>query len=333
MKFAVLDFSLNNGFSEIIVKALEYNNINHNVLRVDNSEQVINDLLLGGYTHAILRAPCDIGERKTICDELAYSLEHFTKIKIFPKYNELLIYENKKYLSMVLSMNNIPHPKTVVYYDSSSAKKYIKKADLPIVIKMNIGASSSGVNVINKKKVALKYVNNSFGIIHSYLAKGNAPIKKKFGLKFLEKGRAERHYIIMQEYIEFKWEWRVIKNNDQYLAYKKLKGANGFASGSGVFGYELPPNDLLELTENICKKLDLNSVAIDFFETEDKGFLVNEIQCLFGAKPIVGHLSSQMINEDGHAVYYKRVDGKFDLIKGEICLFECWDMRIKGIIK
>ncbi|MFZ3410111.1 ATP-grasp domain-containing protein [Vibrio chagasii] len=332
MKFAVVDFSLLKNLTSKVCESLDKYNITYERVNIESSSGY-NRIISGDFTHVILRAPCDIYERKNVCDEVAFVLEKYTNVKIYPSIKELMPYENKRYLNFVLETCSLPFPKTNVFLNKKEAIEFVENAKLPLIYKSNIGASSSGVRFIRKTKDAKKLINNAFGY-HQYIAFGNSPSKSILKVNVPEIGRAEKHFILFQEVVSFKWEWRIIKINNKILAYKKLKGTSGFASGSGKYGYGIPPHELLELNEKVFKSLDINSAAVDYFETEDGEFLINEVQCLFGAKPIYKDFSSQMFDEKMNPIYIELNEmGEFVVKQGDICGNECWDLRIKEFVK
>ncbi len=330
MKVAIIDFSLKRNLSEKIKNSLDDLNVNYDSYYMESSED-LNKISSGGYSHVVVRAPCDINERKQLANEVIYLLENYTNIKVLPTLKELLPYENKRYLSLCLEMNNIPHPKTNVFFTKESATNFIKSAQYPVIYKSNIGAASSGVRIIENEKEAKSVIKKAFGL-HPYMARGNAPTRKKCGITLPEVGRSEKHFVLFQKMVKFKWEWRLIKVNDYVIAYKKLQDENGFSSGSGKFGYGLPPEELLKLNEENSRKLGINVAAFDYFETEDGQFLVNEIQCLFGAKPDYKDYDSKMFDENMNPIYIQVDNGNFNVMQGDICKHEVWDLRMKEFL-
>lgn len=333
----IVDFSLSGTFTDELKNYLKSEKIKFVNVPLDTKDNMLATLLENGVTHLILRAPCDLNEKKRICDEFAYLIDNYSAIDIFPSLNELLPYENKRYLSTILTFLNIPHPKTEVFFDKKSAVSFGESANFPLIHKTNIGASSSGVSFVRSKQQLNKLINKAFGKEHPYLAKGVEPTLKKFKLNIPLKGKAEKHFLYLQEVVDFKWEWRIIKSQDKILAYRKLKSLEtGFASGSGNYGFGIPPDELLELNNTVFSKLKINTAAVDYFETSDGKFLVNEVQCLFGAKPILGDQSHQMYDEDLLPIYLQWSDDlcRYEVISDtlNICEYECWKFRLSGFL-
>ena len=69
--------------------------------------------ILGGSFDGLLATPSgNTSSFKLLYDERVRILNTVCGIPVFPSLEEILIYENKKYLSYWLEANNIPHPKT-----------------------------------------------------------------------------------------------------------------------------------------------------------------------------------------------------------------------------
>jgi len=194
-----------------------------------------------------------------------------TKLRIYPSIRELNIYESKRTLADFLAINDIPHPKTSVFYDYGSAKEFLKTAEYPLVFKTHVGASASGVEILRNKKEALKLARNLF--FRYYLRKLE-----------VEKRAIEWGYMLLQEYIEDAKEFRIIKVGDSWFGYQKWKNENQeFFSGSGVCKMIDPPEDLLNFCRNISVKHDFTTMSFDIFENKKGNYLVNELQTWFGS--------------------------------------------------
>jgi len=68
---------------------------------------------------------------------------------------------------------------------------------------------------------------------------------------------------------------------------------------------------LLDLVYNITKKGKFKSVGIDIFDTKNKGFLVNEIQALFGARKIPINKDTGRFIYDDYAKNWIFEEGNF----------------------
>lgn len=303
------------------IKACEYLNIQYEIIDILSQDWI--DIIKQSNCDGFLcRPPCDLQERKSIYDEKLYVLTHFMSKKIYPSYDELYIYENKRNMSYFLEVNNYPHPKTRVFSRKNDAKTFLNEATYPLVFKTNIGASASGVTIIKTKKDALNLTNKIFGKFHKAVTLGKVYWGKFKGIPLPKLGATQKHYIIVQDFHKIKWEWRIIKIGNNYAGYQKLLDGE-FASGSGMAGWIKPPMQLLELVKNITEKHNFYSVSIDVFETKDRQFLINEIQSIFGS-----YLSYQMKIDEIKGIY-KYENNEFVFYEGEYHQDSSNRLRIK----
>lgn len=280
---------------------------------------------------------------KQLYDERIYILAYILGYKIYPSPLEIFIYENKRFLSFWLKANNIPHPETRVFYNSLEAVEFIEKTKYPVVAKANIGASGSGVLILHNRSEAKNYINDTFsgkgaprrsgpnldkgGLIRRgfHYVLHPSDIQKKLDIYKTVRSDVQSGFVIFQEYIEHNFEWRVVRIGDNYFAHKKLKIGEK-ASGTTKKGYDNPPLGLLDFVKMITDKHNFYSQAIDLFES-GKGFLVNEMQCIFGQSD-----PFQML-VDGRQGRYLFKDNKWIFEEGDYCSNECFNLRVDWIIK
>jgi len=263
------------------------------------------------------------------------------KIKIFPSFDELRIYENKKYFAYWAAANNISHPKTFVFYSRKEAMSIANSVSYPIVSKLNVGASGSGVSILKNKAEFHSYVSKAFtkGLIAKTgpkISKGNLLIRLfaliKKPSRVLERIKTynaissdyQKGFVIFQEYVSHQFEWRVVRIGNSFFAHKKLlKGHK--ASGSLLKSYDNPPLYLLDYVKNLTDKHGFKSVAVDLFETSNRKFLINEIQCIFGQSDPY----QMLINgEPGRYIF----NNTWLFEKGDFAENECYNLRIKFLL-
>ncbi len=266
---------------------------------------------------------------KQLYDERLQILCQELGAKAFPSLKEVLIYENKRYLSFWLQANSIAHPKTWVFYDKREALDFCAGANYPLVGKSNIGASGRGVLILKDAAAASRYIKRHFstsGALSRWypdLKKGKIipRVQRMLQNKAYrqQKTRAyaairkdpQRGFVFLQEYIEHSFEWRVVRMGDSFFAHKKLQ-KKGKASGTLLKGYENPPLELFDFVKNITDNHALFSQSVDIFESS-RGYLVNEMQCFFG-------------QSDPHQMFVDGIPGRY-LNKGGNWLFEAGDFN------
>lgn len=279
---------------------------------------------------------------KQLYDERIYILGIVLEYKIFPSPLEIFIYENKRFLSSWLKANKIPIPLTDVFYNKNEALDYIEKCRYPFVAKTNIGASGSGIQIIESEKDASKYIEQTFSgkgspqrigpnIDKGGLAKRGfhyifhpSDINRKLNIYKTKAGNLQKGFVIFQEYMPHEFEWRVVRIGDSFFAHKKLK-KGGKASGALIKVYDNPPPELLDFVKVITDRHQLYSQAVDIFESE-RGFLVNEVQCIFGQSD-----PYQML-VDGIPGRYRYLKDKWAFEEGDYAKNGCYNLRVSTII-
>jgi glutathione synthase/RimK-type ligase-like ATP-grasp enzyme len=232
-------------------------------------------------------------------DERLYIIKNQLRFKIYPQYEGLLIYENKRLLSYWLMANNIPHPKTDVFYDFNEAVQFLKKCTYPIMAKSSIGAAGSGVHVLKDYSSAKKLTNKTFkgkGFPRRYGPNFNKKdvykrilsritdldfVKSKINYYRKVKSDRDCYSILFQEFVPHVYEWKNVRIGDSFFAHKKLV-KNFSASGTGIKDFADPPESLLNFIKEITDRQSLNSLSIDVFEVGQDRYLVNEVQTYFG---------------------------------------------------
>jgi len=279
---------------------------------------------------------------RTLYQERIDILVHDLNIRVFPSYDELRIYENKRFLASWLQINNIPHPDTWVFFHKKEAIDAVKKMVLPLVGKINIGASGNGVSIIHSEHELKKYIEKAFSrglmartgpkftkgrLIKRIWEKFKKPEiminrLKTYQAVFSDK---QQGFVILQKFVSHEYEWRVVRIGESFFAHKKLKRGNK-ASGSLLKNYDNPPFAILNFVKEITDRFGFFSQAVDIFETEN-GYLVNEMQCIFGQSD-----SFQMLvnNIPGR---YMKINQSWVFEEGNFNENESYNLRLNYILK
>lgn len=274
----------------------------------------------------LIRPPCIYQEHKSIFDERVFFLNQVLGRFIYPSFKELYTYENKRNMHLFLSGHGIPHAKTKVYMRKKEALENLDELQFPVVSKSNIGASGSAVQIVKNKSQYLCLINKVFGRFSPEFSIGWSPVIKKHGIPLPRFGRAQKHYLLTQEFLSIKWEWRMIRIGDSYIGHQKLLGNNGFASGSELVGWERPSDELLWLLHDATEKMGMRCMTLDVFETTDGEFYVNEMQTIIGA------YRPYQMKVDGKPGRFILRDGGFSFEEGIHCKNACWNPRVEDFV-
>lgn len=294
------------------------------------------------YDYLLAKPPGLTAPYKQLYDERIFIIDNFLKISVYPTPLEIYIYENKRFLYQWLKANSLPHAATYIFYNKQEAIEFVNNYNLPLVAKYNIGASGSGVHILKTKSAQLAYIEKSFstGAPKRWgpnLEKGGLlkrgfnyilhpqQIRKKLSVYNAVRTDIQKSFIILQEYVEHDFEWRIVAIGDSYFAHKKLKLGDK-ASGSLLKNYDNPPLHLFDFAKNIMNKYHFTSQAIDLFETKDNKLLINEMQCMFGQSD-----PYQML-VDGKPGRYRYINDNWVFEEGDFAKNECFDLRVEHVL-
>lgn len=287
----------------------------------------------------LLRPPGRTELFKRLYDERVYLLDSVVQKNIYPSLQEVLIYENKRFLRDWLACQGLLYPETFVCFNFEESQAFIdSRRRFPIVGKTNIGASGNGVRILNTRHDAAKYVKDAFseGIKQKSgpkLLKGSLLEKiKKLSKKGFLKNRlkeykvsaqaSQKGFVLLQEFIPHDFEWRCVRIGESFFAHKKI-AKNNMSSGTLMKGYDPVPVELLDFVKQATNKTNLTSVAVDLFETGEKKYYINEIQCFFGQSD-----PYQML-VDGKPGRYVFQDNAWVFEKGMFNTNQSYDLRLE----
>jgi len=275
---------------------------------------------------------------KNLYDERLYVISEVMKKKTYPSYQEVIIYENKRMLSAFLKGANISMPETNVFYNIDEAYAFADSCSLPIVVKTAIGGSGTGVLILKHRSAIRNYIKKAFnkGIKRRLGPNRQAGNVKKWTQKsisspafFLSKLKkyleiykdAQKGFVIFQEYIPHEYEWRIARIGNSWFGHQKVKNGDK-ASGTKGIDYVSLPSDLLDFCRNICKEHNFTCMSLDLFEHPTKGYVVNELQTIFG------HVQNHILELDGKIGRYIYDNGwRFE--EGDFNTNESYDLRLK----
>ncbi|MFW6046574.1 MAG: ATP-grasp domain-containing protein [Candidatus Woesearchaeota archaeon] len=319
-------------------KGLEYEEINL------TSYQWFENVINKPFDFFLLRPSGNLSHFKQMYDERLYIIAKILKLTTFPTYEECLIYENKRLLSYFLKANKIPHPSTNVFYSKMEATEFLRHQKFPVIAKTSIGASGTGVKVLKDFSQAKNYVSKAFsnkGIKRSFgpnrstgspskwaekAIKSPGYFKKKLKQYLTTYKHGESDFLIFQKYIPHNYEWRMVRIGNSYFGHQKVKQGDK-ASGTKGIDYVDPPKELLNFTKELCEKYNFNFMAVDLFEDGEGGYLVNELQTIFG------HVQDYILEVEGKPGRYLYQNKQWIFEEGEFNTNESYDLRLETAIE
>ncbi len=277
---------------------------------------------------------------KALYDDRIARIERELHLPMIPGRSEIMIYENKRALASWLGAHAIPHPGTHVFDSPDEALRFLEGTALPLVAKTSMGAGGSGVRVLRSVEEAKKYVLATFHGQGAPRASGPKWKSPGFMLRALRKlsdparlierlrayrsirNDAQRDHVLFQAFVAHRFEWRVVRIGDSFFAHKKLVQGEK-ASGSLLKEYGDPPLALLEFVRELTQRHGFRSVAVDVFENPAGGYLVNEIQCVFGQSDPY----QMMVN--GEPGRYRHHQGAWHFEPGDFNRFGSYLLRLE----
>lgn len=249
---------------------------------------------------------------KSMFDYRLRILEEEMGKRLYPTCKECWLYENKPRILDWLTVHNIPHPQSWVFYDEKRALEFASQTKLPVVIKTATGASASGIHIARSVQALKKIIKRAFN--KGLTPRGYDPYDRQWG------------FVYIQEYLPDVHEWRMVRIGDSFFGYRKEKGTDGLHSASHKWSWIDPGEDLLNLLEKITDAGRFLSMDVDIFQTHDGRLLVNELQTVFGCTtPAI-----QMKVDDMEGRYV-RTNGQWEFQQGEFCKNHMCNLRIEYI--
>lgn len=233
-------------------------------------------------------------------------------LTVFPTEKEIWLYESKIRITEWLKANDLPMLETEVFYHQNEAIEYIENKEFPIVIKIDNGASASGVFICKKQSDAKVLIKRAFNV--GIASKRGDARDRQWG------------YVIVQQYLGKAEEWRYVKIGQDYFC--RLKGKVGdFHSGSGIVKWAEPDVMILDLVNNISEKFNFESLNLDFFKDEFGNYFINEFHTVFG--PI---LKKNISSTDKLMGKYNFQDGEWIFTQGYFYDNACANLRLEYLL-
>ncbi len=316
-----------NNIHKDYIEACEDLNIKYELIDITSKDWIKNIEQFDG-DGFLVRPSCSKAIWKEMYDEKLYFINKILKYPIYPSYNELFIYENKRNMAYWLEANNIPMPQTFVFYNKREALDFaVSYKNYPIFFKPNIGSGSLGIRLIKNQKEAIKLIEKMFTKWKFYNLGYTKWKKSKYKIPYPIMDDKQFNNILFQERINVKHEWRGVKIGNSYFAHKKLPDTKGLRSGSGKANYDTPPKAVMDFLKYVCDIGNFNSMNVDFFEDEHGAFFVNELQTIFGSK-----IKPYQMCVNGTPGRYLYVEDKWIFEEGMFNKNNSWNLRVEDFL-
>lgn len=237
---------------------------------------------------------------------ILFALEH-AGIKVFPDFKTGWHFDDKVAQKYLLEAINAPLVPSYVFYDKQQALDWAKQTTYPKVFKLKGGAGASNVKLVRSYSQAIALINTAFGRGFAQFDRLGY-FKERFNKfkngkdtfigvlkgfarifivpEFAKQQPAEKGYIYFQEFIpNNKTDFRIkVVNNKCWGFQRKVRDNDFRASGSGnlIFDINSIPIEMIKISLEVAKKLQLQSVAFDFVVDVNSKPLIVEVSYGFG---------------------------------------------------
>ena len=268
---------------ELYIRACQELGVPFEIIDVIGSKWLGNIVASNCAAYLVRPTPYYVAWKQMYDEKLYHMVNSLGKI-IYPRYHDLLLYENKRHMAYAMQIAGIPMATTNIFYNLEEAIEYLDKASFPVVFKTQIGAQGRGVKILRSRAAAKLLVTRAFYVgvfrhvrtnLKGLLGKRTCSIPYYFS-------EPEYRVVLLQEYLPNVVEWRMIRIGKSYFGHQKLKKGQ-FHSGSSLVGWYDPPERLLRFTKNVCDSIGTDSMCVDLFETPTGEYKVNELQAVFGS--------------------------------------------------
>ncbi|MDD4755004.1 MAG: hypothetical protein PHG29_02895 [Prolixibacteraceae bacterium] len=257
--------------------------------------------------------------------QLTLSLESIG-IKVFPGINTGWHYNDKLGQKYLMEAIGAPLVKSYVFFSKQEALKWSRETTYPKVFKLRTGAGSSNVRLVKNNQTAKRLIRKAFGSGFHQIDpinrlkerlwivrrdKNFASLKKLitgiirlFVVKEVEKfSQKEKGYIYFQDYLPYnKSDTRIVVIGDRSFGMVRHCRTGDFrASGSGLIDYnhKLINKDCVRTAFETAKKLNVQSIAIDFIKQADVPCQIIEISYAFIPFKFPGYWDRDLVWHEG----------------------------------
>ncbi len=210
----------------------------------------------------------------------------------FPSQKMLWLYDDKIRETFFLRQHGYPAPRTWVFFNEDSARKFAAQAPYPMVSKSHCGASSGGVELLKSPRGALRLMERVFpkhglwkDILENYyylprLAKGDILLQLQSRYR-----NARPRYAYFQEFIHIDRDWRITTlGKDLVSVFTRKNRPDDFrASGSGIWetvDVKDVPIEACDLALHISNEHRFTSMTYDFMKDGGR-WVIGEISYAF----------------------------------------------------
>lgn len=260
-------------------------------------------------------------ERRQSARRIVQAVAHGLGVPTFPNWQTIWHFDDKVAQRYLLDAAGIRMPETHVFWDEGPARRFIRGARFPLVLKLAGGIVSENVRRVDSREEAEYWVARLFGSGLTSLDGWPRPSRRARAWTRIDRsvgaltGRAapvsrrtelQRGYVLFQEFIEGNaFDTRVTIIGDRAFAFRRLNRPGDFrASGSGRIDWDPAGIDTeaLAFAFAAARRLRTQSLAVDVLRRRDGALVMTEISYYYEGWAVAacpGHWSPDLTWHDG----------------------------------
>jgi glutathione synthase/RimK-type ligase-like ATP-grasp enzyme len=193
-----------------------------------------------------------------------YVLEHHMHRRCYPRYDDILLYEDKILESYLADTYGLPFARTYIYNCEKEALAAAEEFSYPIVSKVVPGSGSVGVELVTSP------------------SRCRAIIRKAFspgGRQTHDPCAPQKDYVYLQEYIPNDgFDIRVIVvGNKMFGFYRKVPAGEFRASGMSLEEHRELPSQALRIAEKAYRAIKSPVLAVDMLRSPEGEYRIIEM--------------------------------------------------------
>ncbi len=222
-----------------------------------------------------------------VYDNLAHIKMLNPSILMYPDPKIIHFYNDKYKQYLYLNSMKHPMPETYPLYSKTSLDLAEKKLGFPMILKNRFGAGGDNVFQVNSRKELEKYYNLSKMNFFSFSAFTYlfSMFTKRIFLYHLIKERKMNYPfltapLLAQKFIAHDSDIKTVVGNHKVVeAHWRLKAKDDMwkmnIDGGGIGQWSKIPSEVIAISENLAKGLDVSWLNIDFIKGEN-GYMITE---------------------------------------------------------
>jgi len=219
----------------------------------------------------------DAGYRPFV-DDILFHLDR--ENQLLPRYEIFRAHENKGFQELLRRRLELPALPAAYFGNEKGLDGFAEDFTYPVVFKAASGFQSTGVRLV-KSATELRAVVHRHNRPADLIRYRLKETLKKTVLRDRYHPEMYRDCVhtgpyVLQDFVPgAAGDWKVLAYGDHLFVLRRMVRKGDFrASGSGRFGYEVPPDTVLDCAAAVLAKLDVPMASLDILELDGQCHLI-----------------------------------------------------------